>query len=172
MMRPAWGILCVTLVLAGCGDEDAPPAPARPATALAQAPRLVGGGLPAFQRQVRELRGTPIVVNQWASWCGPCRYEFPFFRALAGRYRGRVAFLGVDAQDSRADAERFLRENPVPFPSFFDPSVRIARSFKGGFAWPTTAFFDRRGRVVNVHAGVYPSQAKLDADVRRYALTR
>ncbi|HVE69055.1 MAG TPA: TlpA disulfide reductase family protein [Solirubrobacteraceae bacterium] len=172
MMRPAWGILCVALVLAGCGDDDAPSAPARPATALAQAPRLVGGGPEAFARQVRQLRGTPIVVNQWASWCGPCRYEFPFFRALSERYRGRVAFLGVNSQDSRDAAERFLREHPVPFPSFFDPSVKIAREFKGGFAWPTTAFYDRAGRVVNTHAGVYPSQAKLDADVRRYALAR
>ncbi|MDQ4040431.1 MAG: TlpA family protein disulfide reductase [Actinomycetota bacterium] len=157
-------------LLAACGEEDAPRAPARQATALQEAPKLVGGGPEAFLRQVRQLRGTPIVVNQWASWCGPCRYEFPFFRALAEKYEGRVAFLGVDADDGRAAGERFLQENPVPFPSFFDPDLKISREFKGGFAWPTTAFFDRTGRVVNTHAGVYPSQAKLEADIREHAL--
>ena len=175
MMRQTCAILLLTLALglAACGsDEDAPGAPARQATALQSAPRLVGGGTGAFLAQVRELRGTPIVVNQWASWCGPCRFEFPFFRALAGKYRGRVAFLGVDSQDSRAEALEFLRENPVPFPSFFDPDVKIAREFRGGLAWPTTAFFDRRGMVVKTHAGAYASQAKLEADVREYALGR
>jgi cytochrome c biogenesis protein CcmG, thiol:disulfide interchange protein DsbE len=172
-MRLTCSVLLAALALGvtACGSgEDAPAAPTRPATALQEAPRLVGGGVPAFERQVRALEGTPIVVNQWASWCGPCRFEFPFFRALAGEYRGRVAFLGVNAQDSRAEAERFLRENPVPFPSFFDPGVKIAREFKGGIAWPTTAFYDRTGRVVNTHAGAYASQAKLEADVREYAL--
>ena len=159
------------LVAAGCGtDEDAPMSPTRQATALAESPRLVGGGVPAFRRQVRALKGTPIVVNQWASWCGPCRFEFPFFRDLARRYEGRVAFLGVDSQDSREEGEAFLRDNPVPFPSFFDPDVKIAREFKGGLAWPTTAFLDRDGRVVEVHAGAYPSRERLDADIRRHAL--
>lgn len=172
MMRPTCALLLVALALAlaACGEEDAPTAPPRQATALAAAPRLVGGGVPAFERQLRALRGSPVVVNQGASWCGPCRYEFPFFRALAERYRGRVAFLGVSSNDTRSGAERFLRENPVPFPSFFDHDVRIARRFKGGIAWPTTAFYDRSGGLVETHAGVYPSQEKLEADVREHAL--
>ena len=161
----------VALGSGACGSGDDPPgAPARPATALRESPRLVGGGPEAFRRQVRALRGTPIVVNQWASWCGPCRFEFPFFRALAERYRGRVAFLGVDSQDSRGEGERFLRENPVPFPSFFDPAVKIAREFRGGIAWPTTAFYDRSGRLVNTHAGAYAGRGKLEADIREHAL--
>jgi cytochrome c biogenesis protein CcmG/thiol:disulfide interchange protein DsbE len=162
----------VAVAGAGCGKgPDAPTAPARQATALpSEAGRLVGGGTTAFERQVRALRGTPIVVNQWASWCGPCRFEFPFFRAAAGKYRGRVAFLGVNSNDSRSEAEAFLRANPIPFPSFYDPSIQVAREFKGGLAWPTTAFYDRAGKVVNTHAGAYASQAKLEEDIRQYAL--
>jgi cytochrome c biogenesis protein CcmG, thiol:disulfide interchange protein DsbE len=172
--RPAVAAAAAVAVLvpAACGsEEDAPSTPAQPATALNEPTgRLVGGGTDAFLRQLRELRGTPIVVNQWASWCGPCKFEFPFFRAMAQRYDGRVAFLGVNSQDSRGPAEEFLRDNPVPFPSFFDPDVKVAREFKGGLAWPTTAFFDRRGEVVDVHAGAYASQAKLEEDIREFAL--
>ncbi|MDP9377323.1 MAG: TlpA family protein disulfide reductase, partial [Actinomycetota bacterium] len=57
-------------------------------------------------------------MNQWASWCGPCRYEFPFFATLARRYEGEVAFLGVNSQDSREPALKFLKRQPVPFPHF------------------------------------------------------
>jgi thiol-disulfide isomerase/thioredoxin len=126
--------------------------------------------VPAFQAQLAKLKGTPVVVNQWASWCGPCRFEFPFFQRLARKYQGRVAFLGVNSQDGREAALQFLRELPVPYPNFFDPDVKIAREFRGGIAWPTTAFYDARGKVVKTHAGAYASQAKLDEDIRRYAL--
>jgi cytochrome c biogenesis protein CcmG/thiol:disulfide interchange protein DsbE len=165
-------LLALVLALAACGsEEDAPTAPAQQATGLStEGGQLIGGGTDAFLAQVRTLKGTPIVVNQWASWCGPCKFEFPFFRALAEKYEGRVAFLGVDSNDNRSDAEQFLKENPVPFPSYFDPDVKIAREFKGGIAWPTTAFFDRRGMVVETHAGAYASQAKLEEDIREHAL--
>jgi hypothetical protein len=96
--------------------------------------------------------------------------EFPFFARLAARYRGRVAFLGVDSQDSEAAARRFLRRHPTPFPHFFDPTTSVARIFEGGFAWPTTAFYDARGRLRRTHAGAYYSQAALDRDIRRHAL--
>jgi hypothetical protein len=59
------------------------------------------------------------------------RYEFPFFQRLARKYRERVAFLGVDSQDNRGDARDFLREFPTPFPHYFDPETKIARSFRG-----------------------------------------
>src|SRR6266545_4047889 len=129
-------------VLAGCGTDPAPtPAPASPAStaelppplrALArEAGRLLDGGSDAFVAHLRRLRGYPIVVNQWASWCGPCRYEFPFFQRLAAKYAGRIAFLGVNSQDSRADAEDFLREYRVPFPHYYDQDASVARVFGG-----------------------------------------
>ena len=135
-----------------------------------QGGRLVGGGASALRAQLAALKGHPVVVNQWASWCGPCRYEFPFFRRLAGAYRGRVAFLGVDAQDSRSDGEAFLQRMPVPYPSFFDQDAEAARTFKGGQRWPTPAFYDRAGKLAFTHQGGYATEAKLDADVRRFAL--
>src|SRR6059036_3311354 len=94
--------LAVLTTAAGCGSEPKAGATATSLAALeAQANQLLGGGSAAFQKQVKALRGHPIVVNQWASWCGPCRFEFPFFQALARKYAGRVAFLGVNSQDNR-----------------------------------------------------------------------
>jgi thiol-disulfide isomerase/thioredoxin len=168
----AAALAVLALSLAACGSEgDAPTAPAKPAGALSsEHGRLLGGGTKAFEAQLRKLRGTPVVVNQWASWCGPCKFEFPFFRALAQRYRGKVAFLGVNSQDDRDSAQRFLDKNPVPYPSYFDPAVKIARVFKGGLAWPTTAYYDSRGKLVETHAGSYASQAKLEEAIRENAL--
>jgi thiol-disulfide isomerase/thioredoxin len=170
--------------LAACGSEtaeprvsEAPVAAGKPArlppelkALRAQANRLLDGGAEAFERRLRELGGHPVVVNQWASWCGPCRFEFPFFQRLARRYEGRVAFLGVDSQDARGDAEGFLRELPLPFPSYYDKDASIARLFGGGRAWPTTGFYDASGKLTKTHLGAYATEAKLDEDIRRYAL--
>ena len=164
-------LACLTVLAAGCGSEPRAGATATSLSALdAQANRLLGGGTAAFQRQLAALRGHAIVVNQWASWCGPCRFEFPFLQRLAKQYRGRVAFLGVDAQDNKGDAETFLKQRPLPYPSYFDLNANVARTFKGGLAWPTTAFYDARGKLVKTHPGAYATQAKLDEDIRRYAL--
>lgn len=173
------------LAAAGCGSEASPavqggsPSPTPDRTVKLtpelralerQASQLLDGGTDAFEARVAELRGHPVVVNQWASWCGPCRYEFPFFQRLAAKYAGRVAFLGVNSQDSRGDAEAFLREFRVPFPHYYDKDASVARLFGGGRAWPTTAFYNRAGKLVKTHLGAYASEAKLDEDIRRYAL--
>ena len=159
-------------MLAACGAGD--PGPASPPSAAGglktEANHLLGGGASAFKRQLASLSGTPVVVNQWASWCGPCKYEFPFFQRLSAKYQGKVAFLGVDSQDNRGDAQRFLAKLPTPYPHFFDPGASIARVFKGGRAWPTTAFYDASGKLSFTHAGAYATQAKLEQDIRTYAL--
>src|SRR5256714_9759243 len=171
-VRAAILLACLAILApAGCGSEPKAGATATSLAALeAQANRLLGGGTAAFQKQVRALHGHPIVVNQWASWCGPCRFEFPFFQRLAARYRGRIAFLGVDAQDNKGDAQAFLKQRPLPYPSYFHLNATHAPTFKGGLAWPTTAVYDARGQLTHTHPGAYPTHAKLDEDIRRYAL--
>jgi cytochrome c biogenesis protein CcmG/thiol:disulfide interchange protein DsbE len=165
-------VAAVAVAPAGCGSgSGGAAAPAVPASRLeTQAGRLLGGGVAAFRRQLAALKGTPVVVNQWASWCGPCRFEFPILAARARDMRVFVAFLGVDSNDSRADAQRFLRQERVPYPSFFDPDVSIGRTFRGGALWPTTAFYDATGKLIHTHVGPYTSAAQLDADIQRHAV--
>lgn len=178
-------LLLIALVWSGCGATapggdyggwhpdykkalaGSPP----PLAALhAQANRLLPGGVGAFERRIAALRGYPVLVNVWASWCGPCRFEFPALQKLAARYGRRVAFLGVNSDDSAAAAATFLKEAPVPYPSFADPDKRVAESLHATLGLPDTAFYDRQGKLVYLKQGPYSQPADLEADLRHYAL--
>jgi thiol-disulfide isomerase/thioredoxin len=131
---------------------------------------VVGGSTKAFQRQVDALRGHPVVVNKWASWCGPCRTEFPIFQHAATTFGKRVAFLGVNANDHDAAARRFLRSEALPYPSFSDGNLAISGKLGIVSIFPTTVFLDARGKRQYIHQGYYTSTDALAADIRRYAL--
>jgi thiol-disulfide isomerase/thioredoxin len=147
------------------GDTRGVPAPIT--ANLRDANRVVDGSV---GDRLASLKGVPVVVNQWASWCPNCRAEFPFFQHLSQRYRKQVAFLGLDSQDSKGDAEKFLKQYPVAYPSVYDQDASQAQSLGGGQGWPTTMFVDRRGQIAFVKQGGYTTEAQLDADIRQYLL--
>lgn len=84
----------------------------------AKANTLLHGTPDGIRRQIGRLRGTPVIVNMWGSWCGPCRVEMPLLQRANVRYGKRVAFIGIDVKDSDASAARLLREVPVGYPSY------------------------------------------------------
>lgn len=133
-----------------------------------QANRLIPGGEAAFEGRIDRLHGYPVVVNVWASWCVPCRQEFPVLQKLASHYGKKVAFVGINSEDSDAAAATFLREEPVPYPSYTDPDKKLAEAL-GVRGFPDTAFYDRDGKLLYLKQGPYTSSSKLEADVRRYA---
>jgi cytochrome c biogenesis protein CcmG, thiol:disulfide interchange protein DsbE len=145
-------------------------APAELQDLRADANQLLGGGTDAFGERLDSLRGTPVVVNSWASWCGPCRVEFPFFQAQAEKLATEVAFLGVDSEDSDDAAETFLRELPLPYPSYSDPEADIRKEFLDSpVGYPATAFYDSTGELAYVHQGPYATEEDLAAEIKRYA---
>lgn len=122
-----------------------------------------------IQAKVTQLHGVPLVINQWASWCTNCRAEFSFFQQAGRQDARRVAFVGLDSQDSRSNAEAFLRRFPVDYPSVFDPTASQAQSIGGGQGWPTTIFLNAMHQITDVHVGSYPSLRALQQDIDHYA---
>lgn len=128
---------------------------------------LPAGGtlLPAsageFQGMVVAQRGRPVVVNVWASWCGPCRTEAPVLQRAFAQYRNRVSFLGVATSDQADDARSFMKRYGLRYPNLLDETGRI-KAVLGVPGLPTTLVFDRDGKVVaSVLGGV--SEQKLVA---------
>lgn len=147
-------------------------APAPLAALHAQGNRLLPGGKDAVRDRLAELKGHPVVVNKWASWCGPCRAEFPFFQNVAVERGKEIAFLGLNSGDNQGDAKDFLADFPVPYPSYEDPNEKIATDLGAAAAYPVTVFYDAGGERVYVHQGGYASEADLVADIEKYAAAR
>jgi cytochrome c biogenesis protein CcmG, thiol:disulfide interchange protein DsbE len=143
-------------------------APAPLAALHAQSAELLGGGSAAFEKRLAALKGRPVVINKWASWCNPCRAEFPVFQELATERGREIAFLGLNSGDSQEPARKFLGEYPVPFPSYEDPDEEIARAIKAPANYPITLFVDKRGKTAFIHQGGYTSTRQLADDVQRY----
>jgi thiol-disulfide isomerase/thioredoxin len=135
-----------------------------------QADQLLDGGVDAYEARIAALKGYPIVTNVWASWCGPCRYEFPTLQKLSASYGKRVAFVGVNSKDSDDAAATFLEEAPLSYPSYTDRDGKIAASLGTVGGLPDTAFYNRAGDLCFLKQGQYAHQSELEADVRRHAL--
>jgi cytochrome c biogenesis protein CcmG, thiol:disulfide interchange protein DsbE len=143
-------------------------APAPLDSLYAQSNQLLDGGTQAFDARLHQLKGRPLVVNKWASWCGPCRAEFPFLQQVATKEGRQVGFLGINAGDKAPAAKRFLNQFPLPYPSYEDPKESIARRLKAGKYYPITVFVDAKGRTAFIHPGEYKSEDALTADIDRY----
>ncbi len=143
--------------------------PAPLAALHAQAGTLLGGGRGALRRRIAALRGHPVVVNVWASWCGPCRSEMPVLQRVALRRGREVAFLGVDLKDNRPAARRFLATVPLSYPSYEDPDGQIYNQYALAGA-PSTVFYDAAGHKAFTHQGPFLSADDLNRDIDRYAL--
>lgn len=174
-------LAALALGLVSCGSEEpvsSPPpdyetalagAPPKLAAIHTQANDLIGAGKEGYEARIEELRGLPIVVNAWASWCVPCRAEFPHLQQASAKLGKQVAFLGLNPDDSDDAAATFLRDNPVPYPSYTDPGREIAVSVGVTFGLPATIFYNRDGERFTKH-GIYRSEEDLIADIREHAL--
>jgi cytochrome c biogenesis protein CcmG, thiol:disulfide interchange protein DsbE len=140
--------------------------------ALASLHRQAGTLITAGQmlgNRLGQLRGHPVVINAWASSCGPCQAEFSLFATASARYGRRVAFIGADTNDSAGSARSFLAHHPISYPSYPTTSAALTpwANIEG---LPTTIYLSASGKVLNVHTGEYDSLAALENDVQHYAL--
>ena len=135
----------------------------------AQASEILPGGEPALRARLSALRGIPVVINKWASWCEPCRAEAAVFQRVSVSRGREVAFIGIDSEDSRAGALAFLRSSPLSYPSYYDRSGALGTAITDSAFTPVTVIYNRRGGMY-IHQGPYPSVSKLEQDIRRYGL--
>jgi len=130
------------------------------------APIFTIASLDGSEVRVPSLKGTPMVVNFWASWCVPCKQEAPVLNAAARDYGGRVQFIGVDIQDSDSAARAYQAEVQSPYP--VGPSIVGSYLHWGVTAPPETFFVDAHGVVISKIVGPVDRQ-RLEAHISRLA---
>lgn len=156
-------VVLAALGAAACGGgfsgADVPTsAPASNATTAPLLPTnryaLPDFDLAKLQQLLGQLKGTPVVVHIWGSWCGPCRQEGPVLAKAVAAYGDRVQFLGIDIMDSRTSARGFMREFSWTYPSLYDPSaLGDIRTQLGFLGQPDTLFYAADGTLAAKWAG-------------------
>jgi thiol-disulfide isomerase/thioredoxin len=145
--------LALLLLAAACAGSAKPPPGSGSTTLLPSSPTALPSLDPsAFHALLKELRGKTVVVNIWASWCGPCRAEGPELAAVSKAHQGSVQFVGVDIQDQVGPARTFIQQYGWTYPSVFDQAGAIRDSL-GLIGQPDTLVFDATGRQSFVQSG-------------------
>ena len=157
---------------AGASIPTADPAPSGSAQ-TSTIPR-VGETAPDFElttydnRKIRlsELRGSPILVNFWATWCGPCRIEMPAIQSQFARFAPDLKVLAVNYDETPEQIESFARELDLEFDLLVDPGGKVSEEDYFVRAYPSSYFIDREGVIQVVHLGLM-SDAQLDDYLKR-----
>jgi len=144
-------LLVLALAVAAC-SEGGDPGPAGGSNLPSDPQELPAFDLASYRALLADLEGTPVLVNVWASWCGPCRDEAPSLAAAHAKYGDRVQFVGVDILDERGSARRFMDEFGWTYPSVFDLPGAI-RDGLGLLGQPVTLFYDASGELVRTWIG-------------------
>ncbi len=179
-LRPLFVVLvsfAVTTAACASDDEPAPErsseVPAENATEAELLPTdalaLPEFDLATYEELLGQLEGTPVLVNVWGSWCGPCRDEAPHLEAAHERFGDRVQFLGVDILDAREGARAFIREFGWTYPSVYDPPGAI-RDGLGLLGQPWTLLYDASGELVKRWVGPAPPD-ELNTELDRVVTT-
>ncbi len=117
--------------------------------------------------RLSELRGQVVMINFWASWCGPCRQEMPYLEALYQRYNALgFELLGVNVEQDVDDARRWLSDTPVSFPVLLDPQNELTAMYQVK-AMPSTILVDRDGNMRHLHKGYKPGDENTYQDLVR-----
>lgn len=140
-------------------------------TDRSKGPQAGGTTLDGKAITLADYKGKVVVVNFWASWCGPCRAEAPELVAVADRTKDqRVSFVGIDIRDDRDKAKAFVEGKGVTYPSVFDPAGQTALDFAKvpPTAIPSTLIVDRQGRVAALYTKALLRE-ELESAVRKVA---
>ena len=108
--------------------------------------------------RLAELRGDVVMLNFWATWCGPCRQEMPLLEKLSQRYRDLgFTLVGINVEEDASGMEKFLKDVPVSFTILRDGENKVAKQY-GVDGMPSTVIIDRNGVVRYIHRGYKPGE--------------
>ena len=154
-MRPALSFAALVLSTAVAAGASA----AAPDFTL---PTRDGGSL-----SLDQLKGQVVMINFWATWCGPCRQEMPLLQQIQSKYEPLgFTLVGINVEPDSDAAKTWLAQVPVSFPILFDPQNKVAESY-GVQGMPSSVFIDRSGNVRFVHRGYQPGDEAKYADMIR-----
>jgi peroxiredoxin len=154
-MKPSTRIAVMTLAL-GLSATASVYTLAGNIAAGASAPTFQLAAMNGKPLALDDLKGQVVLINFWASWCGPCRQEMPILDQLYRSYQAAgFTLLGVNVEPSAGDAQKFLKGTPVSFPILFDPQSKVSKLYEVS-GMPSTIIVDRKGNVRYVHHGYKP----------------
>jgi thiol-disulfide isomerase/thioredoxin len=153
-------ILALGLVATSC--------PGEPTTdGGATGPPQVGKPAPDFELDtldgqtvvLSQLRGRLVLVNFWATWCGPCRHEMPFLQYI--HEKGGVMLLTVNVGESSSEVSQFMQSQGFSFTVLLDGEAAVAQKYNV-MGIPTTLFIDKEGVIQNIKVGAFQNQAEIE----------
>jgi thiol-disulfide isomerase/thioredoxin len=148
--------LAIVLLAHGRNSRAGRPDPGAGLAAIGRTHQWGLGSAAALRSELRALRGHPIVIMAWATWCSPCLHQLPAFASIPARYRHRVAFLGVDINDAPNIAKSYLAKHPVQFANYRATLNQLQSVLRVRvIGLPTTFFISSTGKLVHAHAGEY-----------------
>ena len=126
------------------------------AAADVQAPAFTLQSVDGKAVSLAQYKGDVVMINFWASWCGPCRQEMPLLDSIYKQYKDMgFVLLGVNVEPDSHSANAWLKKTPVSYPVLYDPNSQVSQLYQVQ-AMPTTVIIDRRGIVRFVHNGYLP----------------
>mgnify|MGYP001106438296 CR=1 FL=1 len=150
--------LSFVLLVTGCsaGSERSVPQLGQPA------PDFELQSLDGQTISLSDLRGKPVLLNFWATWCLPCRGEMPYLQQVYEEWSGRgLMLLAIDVGESRARVRQFMQDNSLSLPVLLDTRESVAARY-GITAYPTTFFIDKEGIIREKIIGAFPSKAAIE----------
>jgi thiol-disulfide isomerase/thioredoxin len=153
-MKTLSGLVCTALL--GLGYAAA--APNDPFASGVAAPSFQLDSAAGKAVNLADYKGQVVLLNFWASWCGPCRKEMPILEQLHKQYKSKgFTMVGVNVEPNSADAVNWLKSTPVSFPILFDRDSSVSKLYRVQ-GMPNTVIVDRNGKVRYVHRGYKPGE--------------
>ena len=171
--------LTLGLVMAGCSDGSSQEGPAlgRITGSSVDSPQSlqIGKPTPNFQFQspdgqatsLSELRGKPVLLNFWATWCGPCVYEMPYFQQVYNEWSDKgLVVLAINVGESPSTVKSFLQSHDLSLPVLLDTKEDVALRYNIRY-FPTTFLIDKNGIIQGIKIGPFLSKEEIEAGIRR-----